>query len=512
MSNMYKTETCDYAEPKPSSSHVERKDDLEKTGTIDTIAQTVVSDNIQRYIRRQFDKKLLPIVCFLYVLSYLDRGNIGNAKAAGADKALHLNSSQVRYLRIKNSSYKLIDPFSGLKSSTLSIFATSCSNGPISSGKSSRPTSTSHWGTAAMCSGLVHNMAGLIACRSLLGIFEAGFGAGAPYFLSLFYQRKELGLRISVLLGMAPLANCFAAALAYGITHIQTSWGAWRYLFIIEGLPTILFAPIVYFFLADSPGTAKFLDTPTQTTAIERLATRDTTAKSKVNWKQFFAGIADYQNYIHTIIHFCCNYSFAGLSNFLPTIVADMGYTSINAQGLTAPPYFAAFLLCVVVAFVSDRYGHRGFIVAASSAVGMTGYLILTLVKDMEKTGPRYLGIWLACCGIFPALSINITWLLNNQGGDSKRGAGLAILAIFGQCSSFVSSTVFPKTDAPFYTLGCSLGAGFTGLIVILALGLHFMLERENKRRDALHGPIDSEEQIDVSNLGDAHPKFRYLT
>jgi MFS family permease len=123
-----------------------------------------------------------------------------------------------------------------------------------------------------------------------------------------------------------------------------------------------------------------------------------------------------------------------------------MGYNSINAQGLTAPPYFAAFLLCVVVSFVSDRYGMRGYIVAGSATVGMIGYLLLTLVTDLENTGPRYLGVWLACCGIFPAISINITWLLNNQGGDSKRGAGLAILAIVGQCSSFVSSAVFPKS------------------------------------------------------------------
>ncbi|KAH9206553.1 major facilitator superfamily domain-containing protein [Leptodontidium sp. 2 PMI_412] len=488
----------DWASQKVDSCQVENVDEMEK-GSQDPISQSVVSADVQRRIRRQFDKRVLPIVCCLYVLSYLDRGNIGNAKTAGAQAALGLDSAQWTW--VLNAFYICYVLFEW---TTLlwKIFPAHVYVAVL----------CVLWGSAAMCSGFVHNMAGLVACRSFLGIFEAGFGAGAPYFLSLFYQRRELGLRVSVLLGMSPLANCFASALAYGITHIKTDWGSWRYLFIIEGIPTILFAPVVYFFLADSPGTAKFLHIDDQTTAVERLQTRDTTAKSKVHWKQFFAGLTDYQNYVHTAIHFCCNYSFAGLSNFLPTIVADMGYSSITAQGLTAPPYFAAFLLCVAAAFTSDRHGMRGYIIAGFATVGMIGYLLLVLVKDELSTGPRYLGVWLACCGIFPALSINITWLLNNQGGDSKRGAGLAILAIVGQCSSFVSSAVFPKTEAPRYTLGCSLGAGFTGLIVMLALGLHFKLSMENKKRDRIYGPVDPEERIDVSMLGDQNPKFRYLT
>lgn len=84
-----------------------------------------------------------------------------------------------------------------------------------------------------MCSGAAQNMAGLVVCRAFLGVFEAAFGAGAPYFLSMFYRRRELGFRVSLLLGMSPLANCFASALAYGITHIRGSMEPWRYLFII---------------------------------------------------------------------------------------------------------------------------------------------------------------------------------------------------------------------------------------------------------------------------------------
>ena len=180
---------------------------------------------------------------------------------------------------------------------------------------------------------------------------------------------------------------------------------------------------------------------------MERLQTVDTTAKSSLEWSQIFHGLADYKNYVHMAIHFCCNYSFAGLSNFLPTIIEEMGYTSINAQGLAAPPYFLSFLLCIAAAVISDKWGRRWLVIVLFATMGMVGYLLLAAIQDETKSGVRYFGVWLATCGVFPALSINITWLLNNQGGDSKKGAGIAILAIFGQCSSFVSSSAFPDSE-----------------------------------------------------------------
>ena len=138
------------------------------------------------------------------------------------------------------------------------------------------------------------------------------------------------------------------------------------------------------------------------------MQTRDHTKKSGIHWKQFFAGIADYRNIVHTLIHFMCNYSFAGLSNFLPTIVKAMGYTSVNAQGLTAPVYFTSFLLCVAAAFVSDRYGMRGYIIAGFATMGCIGYLLLAIIEDMGQIAVRYFGVWLAVCGVFPALCINV--------------------------------------------------------------------------------------------------------
>ncbi|KAK7697743.1 hypothetical protein SLS64_013217 [Diaporthe eres] len=367
-----------------------------KTGDAE-VPQSPILVNTQGQARivRKFDRQMLPIVCILYVLSYLDRGNIGNAKTAGIQEELSLDDQDWTWvLQGFYISYVLFEwtqLFWKLFPAHIYV-AILCFL----------------WGTAAMVSGATHNLAGLVAVRVLLGIFEASFGAGAPYFLSLFYQRQELGK---------------------------------------QGAPTVAFSAVVYFFLCDSPDTAKFLSAEERADSITRLETRDRTAKAKVNWSQIAAGLMDYQNYVHALIHFSCNYSFAGLSNFAPTIVKDMGYDHISAQGLVAPAYFASFLCCMLAAWLSDRYSRRGWIVAAFSSIGAVGYLLLAAVQDETKTGVRYAGLWLAACGIFPALCINMTWLLNNQGGDSKRGAGLGILATFGETSSFVSSALFPSTD-----------------------------------------------------------------
>jgi hypothetical protein len=235
--------------------------------------------------------------------------------------------------------------------------------------------------------------------------FQSGASDGDVAFGQLF--RRRPGIRHHPNQSRnGPLEVAIYHRWVHILSHIKPSW-----LTIppLEGLPTVLFSPVVFFLLPDSAGTAKFLNEQEQTEAVERLQHVDRTAKSKVNWTQFLAGVLDYRNVVHMLIHFCCNYSFAGLSNFLPTILKGMGYSSIDAQGLTAPVYLASFLLCVAVAFASDRYGQRGIIIAAFATMGCIGYLLLAIIEDKHATGARYCGVWLAVCGIFPALSINVS-------------------------------------------------------------------------------------------------------
>jgi MFS family permease len=88
-----------------------------------------------------------------------------------------------------------------------------------------------------------------------------------------------------------------------------------------------------------------------------------------------------------------------------------MGYESVNAQGLTAPVYFVSFLCCVTAALLSDRYGKRGFIIMIAATVGCIGYLLLATLENEKYNGVRYFAVWLAVCGVFPALCINVRFI-----------------------------------------------------------------------------------------------------
>jgi len=115
------------------------------------------------------------------------------------------------------------------------------------------------WGTISIMQALASSWAGLMSLRFLLGVAETMFGNGVPLYFSFFYPREYIGTRLGIFVSAGALANAYGGALAYGISHIHTSIRTWKLLFILEGIPTVLLAPVCWFCLPDSPATARFL-------------------------------------------------------------------------------------------------------------------------------------------------------------------------------------------------------------------------------------------------------------
>ena len=129
------------------------------------------------------------------------------------------------------------------------------------------------WGLIASLQALSPSFGVLIVLRALLGVSEAAFGPGVPFYLSFFFRRHELAFRTGLFISASPLSASFAGALAYLITRIGQNGpiSPWRLLFLIEGFPSVLVAVWAWDFIPDGPGLAKWLSPREREVAILRL-------------------------------------------------------------------------------------------------------------------------------------------------------------------------------------------------------------------------------------------------
>ncbi|KAL8667508.1 MAG: hypothetical protein Q9202_000724 [Teloschistes flavicans] len=176
-----------------------------------------------------------------------------------------------------------------------------------------------------------------------------------------------------------------------------------------------------------------------------------------------------------------------------------------------------SFLVTIFSVYVADRTQQRGVTIMVMSTIGFIGYVLLATVKVV---GVRYFGVFLAAAGIFPSIANILPWVLNNQGSDTRRGMGIAILNVVGQCGPLLGINIFPKNEAPLYHKGMWICAAFTLFTGFLAFCLRFLLVWENKKLDQKYGPkldIQPGHDIDPSSIktdvGEENygPTFRYV-
>lgn len=164
-----------------------------------------------------------------------------------------------------------------------------------------------------------------------------------------------------------------------------------------------------------------------------------------------------------SLMYFSCNVSYSSLPVFLPEILKDMGYSSIRAQGLSAPPYLGAFFILLVVTYASDRLADRtAFIIPLAFTSGI-GYLLLATINT---TAVRYFAVFLCAGGLFPVIGLMLPLVTSLHESDSKRAAAFLILNLIGastlahcgpktlahasfppagQCGPFLGTRLFPK-------------------------------------------------------------------
>ncbi|KAL8765409.1 MAG: hypothetical protein Q9209_007515 [Squamulea sp. 1 TL-2023] len=356
-----------------------------------TASPALFSSSEEQTVTRKFDRHLVLFIALLYMLSFLDRSNIGNAKIAGMSDDLHLTSSQYEWLLWSfYITYVLFE--------WMPILYT------ILSPSTYIALCVLAWGTIASLQAIATSYASLCVLRALLGISEAAFSPGVPVFLAFFYKRDELAFRIGLFISAAPLATSFASSLAWLITRLSqdSPIAAWRMLFLVEGFPSVLISVFAFHLIPNSPGEAKYLSKRERRVAELRLGEGKRTISHescgrRFKWTEVWETLRDPKF-------------------FLPTIINDMGYSTLSSQALCAPPYLVAFIAVLFTAFYSDKHKNRGMFICFHALLASAGYAMIA-IAGIFKAGPmwRYWGVYPAASGFFSAVTLLITWTINNQ-------------------------------------------------------------------------------------------------
>ncbi|KAH7306000.1 major facilitator superfamily domain-containing protein [Stachybotrys elegans] len=455
----------------------------------------------EKALLRKIDARLLPTVGILYLLSFLDRSNVGNARIEGLIDDVHMSGNEyLTGLTLYFVGYVLFEiPCNIILKRTTPRFWL--------------PTLTVAWGIVATLMGIVTNLAGFLVARFFLGVTESGLFPGVVFYFSMWYKRRERQYRISLFFSAASLAGAFGGILAYGIGHMRgIFWeNGWRWIFILEGIATVVIAVGAYWFIQNYPATAKFLTDAERRFIYTRLAEdSDATHDEHFSWANVMLALKDPKCWLYGLGFHTMSLPLYTFSLFLPSIIRNLGYTAAIAQILTIPPYAFAFLTTLLVAVVSERVGQRAVFIAGSSAFAVIGYIMLLANDDpVNRPGLSYAGTFFAAGGIYPATALVLSWPAINVSGQTKRAVGNAMQITIGNLGAVLGTQLYRSGTEPRYILGHSFALGYLVANIATVLTLRYILVAENRRKAQIQPEVKAVGRLEDWE-GDSDPRWRF--
>ncbi|KAK5633531.1 hypothetical protein RRF57_009245 [Xylaria bambusicola] len=402
----------------------------------------------ERALVRRLDYFIAPVLMALNLISYLDRGNIGFAATQGMTRDIHLKENQL------NTAVSIFYIFYILAEFPTSVLVKRLRFDRVI------PTITLCWGKETSLSldfslaeysrmrvasigndvnnsprpCFVQSFGSLVATRILLGFFEGCLFPSITLCLCNWYKRDELGLRIALLFIASALAGAFGGLLAWAVFHLDgiSNMAGWRWLYILEGLITVVWAGLCTVLLPQNYETAYFLDDEQKALMKKRAEEMDAYGGGSGHYtkKDIKEAAKDVKSWLHALIQINIVTVLYGFSTFLPIIIKDgFQFSTIQAQYLVIPVNIWGSMVYAIGAILSDRYSARFLPLVVCAPFGIAGYTILLCDVPSEI---RYFATYLIAIPCFLCTGGNMDSADPNKyrrsysGPDIPSGAGPA--------------------------------------------------------------------------------------
>jgi len=396
---------------------------------------------------RKLDVRLMPVVILLYLWSFLDRINISNAITLGLQSRLHLQGNDVNVALVvfyvpyivfeipSNYVLKRVDPHIWLSGSMV-LF-----------------------GIIVLCHGFVTNYSGLLAARFFLGLAEAGIMPGCSYLLTMWYKPNEILQRYAIYLNAVTLAGAFGSLLASGIAKMDGIRGhaGWQWIFIIEGIATVVIGFLAFFMIPDFPHTAKWLSEDEKRFMQARLIDQSDMKTESTLGSELGIYFSSWRSYIAGLLYLGCNIVGYSVSYFLPTIIKGFHYSRIETQLHAVPPFAAAFGWSILLSFLVFRLAPPLRLAFALFSFCLVFIGVGILFNIRTNLSAEYAAVFLIVAGVFGGIPIVLVSYFMTLERNWQRAIGTAYMIGFGNIGGIIATFSFTADDAPYYHRGYSI-------------------------------------------------------
>ncbi|TRX94786.1 hypothetical protein FHL15_004247 [Xylaria flabelliformis] len=458
------------------------------------------SHTTERKLMTRIDWHILPFVSIMYLLAFLDRVNIANARSFNLEADLHLEKNQyntsltiffVPYIIFEIPSNILLKRFSPR------VWLSGC---------------MFLFGLVSIFQGLTQNYGGLLATRFFLGLFETGMFPGCFYLISMWYKRSEAQKRYSLFFSSTSLAGAFGGLLASAIGKLDgvRNYSGWRWIFILEGVLTATIAILFFFIFPLFPEQAKWLTEEERAYVKARLRADqgNNAAERKTTFRDVIAVMKDHRVWLGGFMYLGLIVPAYSYAFFAPTIIKTYNYSAIQTQLHSVPPWAASFAFSLIVAALSDWTRHRAFFAIAPLAITIAGFAVLLTIHT--NTTVEYAVLHLVTIGTYGVLPIIVCWFQMNLGGHHRRSIGSAWQIGFGNLGGIIATYLFLDSDAPYFTKGFAVCLAFV-VVSIAASTLYLIsIHIENRKRAKTVTNIGLTEH-EKTEMGDLNPEFKYM-
>ncbi|WVQ93989.1 hypothetical protein IAU59_001067 [Kwoniella sp. CBS 9459] len=443
--------------------------------------RVVVTEEDDARIRRKTDKRILSILVWVYFLQILDKTILGYGNNFGMSVDCGLVGNQYSVLGSVNAIVQLAwQPFS----SYLLVKVPA---------RYLMPAMIFGWGAAATCMAAAHNFAGLMVCRALLGLFEAGCLPLFSLMTAQWYRRSEQPVRVAAWYCTNGFATIVAALISYGLGHVtNAALKSWQLIFLVVGLITVISAPVVYFVIDSDVTTARFFDDDEKAKAIERLRANQTgTGSSEFKISHLWELAIDVKSYLFLALTLLLNVGAAVTTYFGPTLLGSFGFDKYISALLNMP--FGFLQICAILSgcYAAQKFKIKSGVLAVYIVPVIIGLVLLYVEgKGAAKRAPMLVGYYLLSF-LFGGNPIIVSWMVANTAGTTKKALIMSLFNAGSAAGNIIGPLLFEAKDKPHYLPGlravlgifCALLASTGALVVIL-----FFLNKQRQNQREAHG------------------------